>query len=656
MSRPVDTDAPPLVSPLAVPRRRFLGWSAALGAAAVLPGRVRAQDAEPPIQGDPAEVIRAHGYSFYGDLSYAPDFTRYRYVNPDAPRGGILSSWAPGTFDSMNPYTRRGRAGRYSWSFYESLLETSGPFDESAPADVYGEYYGLLAHALEYPRSKDWVVFFLRPEARFSDGTPLTAQDVVFTHNLFLEQGLPSYAEAVSFRITGAEAVDDHTVRFTFREGISRRSLIDQVGATPVFSKAWYDRTGARLDESRLETSPGSAPYVLDSFEINRRITYRRNPDYWGWHLPNSVGRHNFDEVRVDYYGDDAVAFEAFKAGEYTLRPEGNSQRWATGYDFPAVERGWVVKQTIPDGTPPTPTGFVFNLARPQFADRRVREAIGLAYNFEWTNQQLQYGLVAQRVSFSQGKYEAQGVPEGAELEFLQAMGDLVPAELLTEPAIVPHTSNPDRLQDRRNLRRANQLLEEAGWIVGNDGVRRNADGQPLTVVLPFASSVSQTLESIIDAYMQNLQALGLDARAQKIDPAQYTLRSRERDYDMVFDQYVAFLDVGTGLLQRYGSEAADDVFNPAGLRSPLVDRIINEALVAPTPAARDVALVALDRALRWERFIVPVWFTPETWYAYWDIFRHPPEIPTYADGPFDFWWFDAERAAALRAEGATFR
>lgn len=644
-----------LVSPLAVSRRQTLLWGAGLGGAALLrPFRALAQEAEPPIQGDPAEVIRAHGYSFYGDLSYPPDFPRYTYVNPDAPKGGAISVWAPGTFDSMNPYTRQGRAGRFSWSFYETLLESGGPFDEAAPADVYGEYYGLLAHAVEYPRAKNWVVFHMRPEARFSDGSPLTAEDVVFTHNLFLEQGLPSYAEAVGFRVTGAEVVDAHTVRFTFRDGISRRSLIDQVGGTPVFSKAWYDRTGARLDESRMETAPGSAPYVLDGLEVNRRLTYRRNPDYWGWHLPNNVGRHNFDVVSVEYFGDDAAAFEAFKTGEYTMRPEGNSQRWATGYDFPAVTRGDVVRQAIPDTTPPAPTGFVFNLARPQFADRRVREAIGLAYNFEWTNQQLQFGLVSQRVSFSQGtRFEAQGAPEGADLAYLQSLGELVPAEILTEPAVMPHTSSADTLQDRRNLRRANQLLEEAGWLVGNDGVRRNADGQTLAIEFPFSSSSSQTLESIIDTFIQNLTAMGIEARSQKIDPAQYTLRSRERDYDMVFDQYVAFLDVGTGLLQRYGSEAADDVFNPAGLRSALVDRVINDALVAPTPEDRDVKLRVLDRVLRWERFMVPAWFVPETWYAYWDIYRHPPTFPTFADGTLDFWWYDAEAHARLRASGA---
>lgn len=629
------------------PLLRAFAAGMVLLAGMALAQQVRAQDAT-------EDTIVAHGYSFYGDLSYPADFEHFSYVNPDAPRGGEISMWAPGTFDSMNPYSRRGRAGRYSWSLYESLLETSGPFGDSAPADVYGEYYGLLAHSVEYPPSKDWVIFHMRPEARFSDGTPVTAHDVVFTHNLFLEQGLPSYAEAVRFRVTHAEALDDLTVRFEFRPGISRRSLIDQVGATPVMSRAWFEETGARLDESRLETAPGSGPYVLAGYEINRRITYRRNPDYWGWHLPNNVGRHNFDVIRVEYFADDSAAFEAFKTGEYTFRAEGNSRQWAVGYDFPAVSRGNVVREEIPDGTPPVPTGFVFNLDRPQLQDRRVREALSLAYNFEWTNQQLQYGLMSQRHSFSQGtRLEAHGVPEGAELALLQSLGDLVAPELLSEPVVMAHESSTDRLQDRRNLRRANALLEEAGWVVGADGVRRDAQGQPLRIEMPFANSSSATLESVIETFVQNLQAMGVQARAQKIDPAQYTARSRDRDYDIVFDQYVAFMDTGTGLHQRFGSEAADDVFNPAGLRSPLVDAVIDLSLNAPTPEERDVALRVLDRVLRWERFIIPVWYNPDSWVAYWNMYRHPEELPLYSEGVLDFWWFDAEAAAALRAAGA---
>lgn len=628
------------------------------GAALALGGMVVAGQAVGQESGDRSaqpDLIRTYAYSFYGDLSYPADFPHFTYVNPDAPVGGEYSEHASGTFDSLNPYSRRGRAGRYSQSIYESLLETGGPFGDAAPADAYGEYYCLLCESLEYPESKDWVIFHLRPEARFSDGTPVTAQDVVFTHNLFLEQGLPSYASGVRQRVVNAEAIDDLTVRFEFAEGISRRSLIDQVGSTPVFSRAWYEETGARLDEPRFEISPGSGPYMLDSYEVNRRIVYRRNPDYWGWDLPQNQGRHNYETIRVEYFSDDAAAFEAFKTGEYLFRTEGNSRQWAISYDFPAVERGWITREEVPDGTPPQPTGFVFNLARPQLQDPRVREAITLAYNFEWTNQQLQYGLMARRYSFSQGTaLEATGVPEGDELALLESLGDLVPPELLTEEAYIPPEASADALQDRRNLRRANRLLQEAGWIVGEDGVRRNEAGEPMRIEFPYSTAGSATGEAIIESFLENLQAMGIQAVGQRIDPSQYTLRQRDRDYDMIFDAYVAFLDTGTGLMQRFGSEAADySLFNPAGLASPLVDRIIDISLMAETPEERDTALRALDRVLRHERFMVPLWYSPNQWFAYWDVYRHPEEFPFLSAGVMDWWWFDAERMAELRAEGA---
>ncbi|TVP74104.1 MAG: ABC transporter substrate-binding protein [Rhodobacteraceae bacterium] len=600
-------------------------------------------------------IIETHGYSFFGDLSYDADFEHLRYVNPDAPKGGVISISAQGTFDSMNPYTRRGRAGAFSSSIYESLLETSEPFGGGlVPADAYGESYGLLAHALEYPESKDWVIFHMRPEARFSDGTPLTAHDVVFSHELFLEQGLPSFSQGVSERVTGAEALDDHTVKFTFAEGISRRSLIDQVGSTPVFSKAWYEETGARLDESRMEISPGSGPYTLDSFEVNRRITYRRNPDYWGNELPINRGRHNFDEIRVEYFADGAAAFEAFKTGEYTFRAENNSRQWATGYDFPAIARGHVVREELATGFAPTPTGFIFNLERPFLQDRRVRDAISLAWNFEWTNETLQYGLFQPRVSFTQGTpFQADGPPEGLELELLQSLGDLVPEAVLTEAARVPHSSDAARLSDRRNMRQAKALLEEAGWEVDSAGVLRNATGERMTIEIPVSSAGSATMDSIVETFTQNLQGLGIDARFQRIDPAQHTDRRRNRDYDMIFDQYRAFMDTGTGLRQSYGSEAAGDVFNPAGLRSPLVDAVIELSLDAPDAATRDAGLMALDRVLRYEHFMIPVWFNDTVWLAYWDMFRRPDEIPPFSTGELDFWWFDQERFDELRAAGA---
>jgi len=601
------------------------------------------------------KVITSHGYSYFGDLKYPADYPHFDYVNPDAPKGGEIALYAPGTFDSMNPYARKGRAGRLSWMVYESLLGGSEATGEPLPGDRYNEGYGLLAESLEYDAGKTWVIFHMRPEARFADGTPVTAHDVVFSHNLFLEQGLKSYAEAVKRRVLSAEALDDHTVKFTFAEGISRRSLIDQVGGTPVFPRKWYEETGARLDEPRLEAAPGSGPYQVKSYDVNRNIVYARNPDYWGWHLPINKGRHNFDTIRIEYFADDNAAFEAFKAGIYTFRPEGNSKTWATGYDFPAVEKGHVVKAELPDGLPPTPSGFVFNLGREVLKDKRVRQAIALGFNFEWTNASLQYGLFRQLHSFVQDTpLEAKGVPEGAELELLQSLGDLVPEEMLTAPAVRAHESNGARLNDRRNLRAAMKLLDEAGWAVGSDGKRRNAAGEVLKIEIPISASGSATMSAVVESFVSNLQLMGIDAKFDKIDAAQYTARERDRDYDIIFDSYVAFLEAGTGLHQRYGSkEAAFSLFNPAGLASPMVDAIIDRALESSTTEEQNVALTALDRALRYEFFMIPTWYLDKSWVAYWDMYGHPDPLPPYATGVLDFWWYDAERAAALKAAGA---
>ena len=601
------------------------------------------------------KVITSHGYSFFGDLKYPADYEHFDYVNPDAPKGGEISLYAPGTFDSMNPYSRKGRAGRLSWMVYESLLGGSEATGEPLPGDRYNESYGLLAERLEYDEGKTWVIFHMRPEARFADGTPVTAHDVVFSHNLFLEQGLRSYAEAVKRRVLSAEALGDHRVKFTFAEGISRRSLIDQVGGTPVFPRKWYEETGARLDEPRLEAAPGSGPYQVKSSEVNRNIVYERNPDYWGWHLPINKGRHNFDRIRIEYFADDNAAFEAFKAGIYTFRPEGNSKTWATGYDFPAANQGYVVKEELPDGLPPTPSGFVFNLGREVLQDKRVRQAIALGFNFEWTNQSLQYGLFKQRHSFVQDTpLQAEGVPEGMELELLKSLGDLVPEEMLSEPAVMAHESNGDRLNDRRNLRRAMKLLDEAGWAVDDDGKRRNADGELLSIEIPISASGSATMSAVVESFVSNLQLMGIDARFDKIDAAQYTARERDRDYDLIFDSYVAFLEAGTGLHQRYGSqEAAFSLFNPAGLASPMVDAIIDRALESTTTEGQNTALTALDRALRHEFFMIPTWYLDKSWVAYWDMYDYPEPLPAYATGVLDFWWYDAEKAQALKDAGA---
>lgn len=621
---------------------RDLALAVGVAGALILGSQVRAQEGE-------GDLIKSHGYNYFGELKYPADYSHFDYVNPDAPKGGEIAIAAQGTFDSLNPYTRKGRAAALSSVMYESLL------DENAPADEYGSQYCLLCESLEYDEGKTYVIFHMRKDAKFSDGTPVTAHDIVFTHNLFLEQGLPSYAIAVKKRITGAEALDDYTVRFDFADEISRRSLIDQVGAVPAFSKKWFEETGARLDEPRLETSPGSGPYMIEDFEVNRRIVYKRNPEYWGEELPVNAGRHNFDRIRIEYFADETAAFEAFKAGEYTFREEGNSKLWATSYDFPAAQRGQVVKEEIPDGAPPSNSGFVFNLAREPLKDRKVREALALAYNFEWTNESLQYGLFSQRNSFIQDTpLEAKGTPSPDEVAFMESLPVEVPDEVLSGEVRMAHSSNSDKLNDRRNLRTAMKLLDEAGWTVGSDGLRRNAAGEVLKIEIPVNSAGAAVLEAVIGSYVQNLQLMGVDAKMEKVDPSQYTNRRRDRDYDIIFDAYRVFLGVGTGLNQVFGSSEAEfSLFNPAGLASPLVDAIIEAALQTGSQAEQDTALRVLDRALRYEFFIVPAYYKADHWVAYWDVYGHPETIPPYDLGYLDFWWYDAEKGEQMRASGA---
>lgn len=606
-------------------------------------------------EGGNQNIIKSHGYSFFGDLKYPEDYEHFDYVNPDAPKGGEISLALAGSFDSMNPYTRKGRASALSTVMYESLLGQVLAGSGSLPADDYDELYGLLAHTIEYPEDKSWVIFHMRPEAEFSDGTPVTAHDVLFSHNLLLDEGLRSYAEAVRKRIPKAEVIDDHTIKFYFADGISRRSLIDQVGTVPVWSKKWYEESGAKLDESRLETSPGSGPYVIDDIDVNRRVIFKRNPDYWGWDLPINQGRHNFDTIRLEYFADSTAAFEAFKAGEVTYRTEADPKNWASAYDFPALNRGDVVREELPDGMPPDMTGIVFNLGSEPLKDKRVREAVALALNFDWTNKSLLYGLYEQQRSYSDGtRLEATGLPEGEELEFLKSLGDVVPEELFTEEPWVPHESDPDRLTSRKNMRAALKLFEEAGWTVGEGGKLRNADGETMKLNFLFNASGSPTNRAIAENFIVNLKAMGVEATFESVDSAQYSQRERDRDYDLVFDGYPSLLGTGTGLAQRFGSEAAEySLFNPAGLASPLVDRIIEESLLTESQEQEDVTVRALDRALRYEFIVIPDGYKPDHWVAYWDMYEHPEEIPPYALGTLDFWWFNEEKAGELKASGA---
>jgi microcin C transport system substrate-binding protein len=597
------------------------------------------------------EIITSHGYSFYGDLRYPADYSHFDYVNPDAPKGGEISLPFVGTLDSMNPYSGKGRAHLFSIFAYESLLGES-PSGEGLPADVYGEAYCLLCETVEYPKDKSWVIFHMRKDAKFSDGTPVTAHDIAFSQNLLLDEGLKSYADAVRKRIPKIEVIDDLTIKFHFADGISRRSLIETVGGVPAWPSKWMKERGVGLKDDWLESPPGSGAYIIDDIDLSRQIKLTRNPDYWGKDLPINKGRFNFDTIKLEIISDDTASFEAFKSGLYTFRSEGDSKKWAAGYDFPKVTDGFIKKAELFDGSPPTPTGVVFNLSSEILKDRAVRRAIALMFNFEWTNESLQYGLFKHRASFSQGTpVMANGVPEGAELELLASLGDLIPAEMLTQDAVVPHTSSSKRLLDRRNARAAQKLLDDAGWEVVNG--RRQKDGVPLRLEFLFNSTSSPTVTAAIENYISNLRGIGIDLQLEKVDSSQYTSRERGRDFDLIYESYAAFLGTGTGLSQYYGSEAAEfSLFNPAGLASPMVDAIIDASLAAQTREEEEAAMSALDRALRYEFFMIPMWYNDVNWVAYYDQYDRPETQPPYAVGHLDYWWYDADKAQKLRDAG----
>ena len=590
-----------------------------------------------------ADVITAHGISTFGELKYSADFEHLDYVNPDAPKGGEISMWGFGSFDSMHPYSTKGRAGQYSSIFYESLLEGSSDEPDSV--------YGLVAESMEYPEDRSEVIFNMRPEARFSDGSPLTAADVVFSYEVLRDKGLPSFRAVIEKQVASAEALGPHRVKFTFKAGVPTRDLPQTVGGLPIFSKAYYETSGADFEESTLTPAVGSGPYVLESIDVGQQIIYKRNPDYWGKDLPINKGRHNFDTIRVEYFADYNSAFEGFKAGTYTFRSEASSKIWATGYDFPAIEKGWAVKDTPPDGTLASGQSFLFNLRRERFQDIRVRKAIGMMFNFEWSNKTLFYGIYARMESFWENSYlKASGMPQLGELAFLAPLADILPPGVLDSPAVTAPVSS-ERQLDRKNLRAASALLDEAGWPVGDDGIRRNAAGE--TLKLEILNDI-QSFDRVINPFVENLQKLGIDAVHTRVDNAQMTERERNFDFDMVTGNFRTSLTSGAGLKQYFGSESADiSLFNLAGYRSEAADRLIEDVIAAGDRKTLNDATRALDRVLRAEVFWVPQWFRNTHNIAYYDMYRYPDTLPPYALGILDFWWFDQDAFARLKAEGA---
>ncbi|MBW0156954.1 extracellular solute-binding protein [Sedimentimonas flavescens] len=588
------------------------------------------------------ETIVASAIATLGDLKYGPDFTHLDYVNPDAPKGGEISEWTAGGFDNFNPYTLEGRAAALSSAPHESML--------TGTADTVGEAYCLLCESFEYPASRDWVIFTLREGVRFSDGTPMTSEDVLFSYEVFRDKGLSSFRAVVSQQIASAEVLDARRIKFTFTPDYPRRDIIQAAGGLPVLSKAQFERDGLDLEKASDKVLMGSGPYMFDSAKDGRTVIWKRNPDYWGEDLPINRGKNNFDRIRVEYYGDYQAAFEGFKAGSYTFRNEASSIIWATAYDFPAFNSGQVVKAELPSGDIASGQVFAINLRRERFQDIRVREALGLMFNFEWSNETLFYGLYDRvNSAWENSELAATGVPSPEEVAILEPLAADLPEGILTDEAAMAPVSGTRQL-DRGNLRKAAALLDEAGWPVDDDGVRRNARGETLRVEI---LNDSQTFDRVINPYVENLRALGVDATMSRVDDAQYENRRRSHDYDMISAHLGQDYIPGADLQQYFGSNSTDDVFNAMGLANPAIDKLIRLVEEAKTKDELTPRVHALDRALRALRFWVPQWYKGSHTVAYFDMYEHPENLPPYALGELDFWWYNAEKAEKLKAAGA---
>lgn len=594
----------------------------------------------------PGNAEPRHGLSIFGDLLYDADFAHFSYVNPDAPKGGTFSqigpNWifnqSPLTFDSLNSYILKGNGAMGAEMTFDTLMTRSG--------DEPDAVYGLVAKTADVSADGNSVTFDLRPEARFHDGSRLTAHDVAFSLMLLKTEGHPLISQSIR-EMANAEALDDHTVLVTFT-GDQTRDLPLLISQLPIFSKTYY--SAHTFDETTLEPPLGSGPYHVGRVEQGRFIEYTRVPDYWARDLNVNVGRWNFDTIRFEFYRDRTAQFEAFKAGEYLLREEFTSKVWATEYNFPAIGDGRVVLLTTRDETPSGAQGWFLNTRRAQFADVRVREALGLAFDFEWTNRNHFHNLYMRTGSyFENSDMRAQGEPAPAELALLDRHKDALP-ERVFGTAIEPPVSDGSG-KDRRLLIQAGKLLDEAGWQIV-DGKRRNAAGEALTI--EFLND-APTFERVISAFQANLLLLGIDARIKPVNSAEFQERVKNFDFDIMTRRFSVAATPGVEVRNYWHSDTANlpGSSNLSGIADPVIDDLIDAVISAGSRDAQVQAARALDRVLRSGFYWVPHWFKASHNLAFWDVFAWPDKAPRFgrggampdSRGVIDTWWIAPAKA-----------
>ncbi|WP_134497054.1 extracellular solute-binding protein [Microvirga pakistanensis] len=608
----------------------------------LLPGFLAACLALTPLAAQEAQW--RHGAALLGEPKYEPGFSHFDYVNPDAPKGGAVRLGAQGTFDSFNIVVAgvKGSPEQGLGLIYETL--TTSSFDEPSAA------YGLLAEAFSYPEDYSSVSFRLRPDAKWHDGQPVTADDVIFSFEAF-KANSPTYAFYYA-NVTTAEKTGEREVKFTFNQ-TGNRELPQIMGQLIVLPKHWWEGTapdGRKRDvtQTTLEPPLASGPYRLKSFDAGRSATYERVPDYWGANLNVNVGQNNIDEIRYEYYRDATVLLEAFKADRIDFRTENSARNWATGYDFPARQEGRVVLEEFPYAATGIMQAFVLNLRRDKFKDERVRRAFNLAFPFEELNKTVFYGLYERVGSYFHGlELASSGLPQGKELELLESLRDKVPPEVFTKPYENPVNDTPERI--RGNLREADRLLREAGWDVKN-GRRVNARGETLSVEL---LSSSPNDERVFLPYKAVLERLGIAAAVRTVDDVQYTNRTRSFDFDITSTVWPQSLSPGNEQREFWGSQSAqrEGSRNLAGISDPAVDALIDRIIFAKDRDELVAATKALDRVLLAHNYVVPQWTSLKQRTARWDRYSHPQTMPRYAGAAFPtLWWYDGTKAAKTGA------
>lgn len=592
-----------------------------------------------------AQDVERHGISAFGDLKYPPNFPHFDYVDPKAPKGGMFSHIGSSrqfnqsflTFNSLNSYILKGDAAMGMELTFASLMARA--------ADEPDSMYGLAAKSMRISPDGLTYTFTMRPEARFHDGTRLTAHDAAFSLSTLKVKGHPIIMQLLR-DFSGAEAADDATLVVRFKEKRGRDVPLF-VAAMPIFSKAYYSRRP--FEESTLDVPLGSGPYKVGRFESGRYIEYERVKDWWAAKLPVTQGLYNFDIVRFEFYRDRDVAFEGFTGKSYLFREEFTSRIWATRYEFPGVRDGRVKREVLQDETPSGAQGWFINTRHQKFKDARVREALICAFDFEWTNRNIMYGSYERTHSvFQNSDMMAAGKPGADELSMLEPFRGKVPDEVFDDAFLPPVTDGSG--QDRVLLRKAMQLLQAAGYPL-KDGARFTASGVPFVFEFLLEEPSFKVHHAV---YIKNLRRLGIDATLRLVDPVQYRARVNGFDFDICVQRFSFSNTPGDSLRAYFSSQAAatKGSQNLAGISDPAIDALIDRIIAAPDRPTLVTACKALDRVIRAGRYWVPHWYKPSHWIAYWDMFGRPPKKPRYARAIPETWWYDAEKAAKLERRG----